>query len=302
MLAFSAARRNAWEQFLDGVTSALDRRLFSIHGVDVTTLSIAFFVLTLLVAILAGRIARSALIRLMLRQPNGPTEGSAYAVARIAQYLITLAGAFFALENVGISMSSLAALGAIFAVGLGFGLQTIAQNFISGLILLFERPISKGDVIIVDGTFGVVDEISIRATRVMTFDEIAIIVPNSKLVSGVVENRSEPTTTYRIRIDVGVAYGTDTKYVEELLLTVAERCEAALKEPAPSVFFVGFGASSLDFQLCVWLDDPKAALAVGSDLRHAIVAAFEKNGITIPFPQRDVHLMPAPAPRSPSKP
>ncbi len=284
-----------WKQALTDLTELLDRRLFAVHDINVTILGVFLFLATLLVAVVAGRFARAALIRVMLRRPRGASEGSAYAVGRIAQYVITVAGVFLALENVGVSMSSLAALGAVFAVGLGFGLQTIAQNFISGLILLFERPISKGDVVIVDNTFGIVDEISIRATRIMTFDDIAIIVPNSKLISGVVENRSEPTKTYRIRIDVGVAYGTDTFLVERVLLQVAEGCDTVLKTPQPTVFFVAFGSSSLDFQLCVWLDDPRAALAVGSDLRHAIVQSFERHGISIPFPQRDVHLIPAPS-------
>ncbi len=283
------AMNDAFESLL----SVLDRPLFTVHGVDITPLRLVLFMATILASVALGRLARRALIRVMLHRSEGQSEGSAYAVARISQYAITVAGALLALENVGISMTSLAALGAVFAVGLGFGLQNIAQNFISGLILLFERPISKGDVVIVDNTFGIVDEISIRATRIMTFDQIAMIVPNSKLISGVVENRSEPTTTYRIRIDVGVAYGSDTRNVEHVLLRVASGCRAVLTEPPPSVFFVGFGESSLDFQLCVWLDDPQGALGVGSDLRHAIVAAFAEEKVTIPFPQRDVHFDPA---------
>jgi potassium-dependent mechanosensitive channel len=267
-----------------------DLKLFSIKGVAVTPVGVVLFFGTLLAGLFLGRLARSALLRVLTRSSDAATEGSAYAVARIVQYVITAGAAFLALDNVGISMASLAALGAVFAVGLGFGLQTIAQNFISGIILLFERPVAKGDVVIVDGTFGVVDEISIRATRIMTFDHIAMIVPNSKLISGVVENRSEPTTEYRIRVGVGVAYGSDTRKVERLLLEVASQPEAVLKEPAPSVFFVDFGSSSLDFQLCVWLDDPEAAWTVGSTLRHEIAAAFRRHGIEIPFPQRDVHI------------
>ncbi len=286
--------RNAWNETLRWA----DQKLFTIKGIDVTPISVLLFFGILAVGLLVGRLVRGALIRMLTRSSDSSTTGSAYAVARIVQYVITTAALVFALDNVGVSMTSLAALGAVFAVGLGFGLQNIAQNFVSGVTLLFERPVAKGDVVIVDGNFGIVDEISIRATRIMTFDNIAMIVPNSKLISGVVENRSGPTRTYRIRIDVGVAYGSDTRHVERVLLDVAEQSDVVLQHPPPSVFFVSFGSSSLDFQLCVWLDDPEAALRVGSALRHQIIAAFSEHDIQIPFPQRDVHVKSIPAPIS----
>lgn len=290
-----AIRSKLWDPTLQQLGQILERKLVTFHGVTITPLSVLIFLFTLGLGLFLGRLARTAIVRVLLRRVRGPSEGSAYAVGRIAQYVITVATLLLALENVGISMTSLAALGAVFAVGLGFGLQTIAQNFVSGMILLFERPVAKGDVVIVDGTFGVVDEISIRATRIMTFDNIAMIVPNSKLISEIVENRSEPTTVYRIRINVGVAYGTDTRQVERVLLDVAQAESAVLQDPKPSVFFVDFGSSSLDFQLCVWLDDPEAALGVGSALRHRIAEAFREQKIEIPFPQRDVHVRTLPA-------
>jgi small-conductance mechanosensitive channel len=248
------------------------------------------FVVVAVAAVLAGRLARRLVLRLMLKRLERTSEGSAYAVARIIQYLVTVVGLFIALENAGVSLSAIAAIGAAFAVGLGFGLQNIAQNFISGLILLLERPVAKGDVVVVGGTFGVVDEISIRATRVMTFDRIAMLVPNSKLISDVVENRSEPTRTYRVRVGVGVAYSSDTREVERVLQDVARSQPKVLDEPSPQVFFTDFGSSSLDFELGVWLDDPEAAWPVMSALRHEISAAFRREQIEIPFPQRDLHL------------
>lgn len=285
------AAESALDSTLKDLLELIQRPLFSIHGVDISVIGILLFLLTVSVGLVGGRLARRAIAKMLLARSRGPSEGSAYAVGRIAQYVLVAASVLLALENVGISMTSLAAMGAVFAVGLGFGLQSIAQNFVSGLILLFERPVAKGDVVIVDGTFGIVDEISIRATRIMTFDQIAMIVPNSKLISEVVENRSEPTKVYRIRIDVGVAYGSDTRKVERVLLDVARAAEGVLDVPEPSVFFVSFGDSSLNFQLCTWLDDPEAALGVASAMRHAIVEAFDQAGISIPFPQRDVHLV-----------
>ncbi len=281
--------KDIWRE-LDQFEAFLDHKLFAIGEVDITPVSVGIFCVTIGIAFLVGSAVKKAILRLLLNRSRAGSEGSAYAVGRITQYVIIATGCLLALETMGISLSTLAALGAVFAVGLGFGLQNITQNFVSGLILLFERPIAKGDVVIVDGTFGVVDEISIRATRVMTFDSIAMIVPNNKLVSEIVENRSEPTHTYRVRINVRAAYGTDSLLVEKTLLQVAEDNELVLKEPSPSVFFVSFGESSLDFQLCVWLDDPKAALGTASDLRHAIVRAFAERGIVIPVPRRDVSI------------
>ena len=269
--------------------SFLDHHLITISGTEVTPLTLVGFVVTLVVAVTLGRLVRTALLRLLTRH-GATAPGLGYAVARIGQYTVVVVGILLGLENIGISLTTLAAAGAVLMVGIGFGLQNIAQNFVSGLILLIERPVQKGDVVIVGQTYGIVEEISIRATRVMTFDNIAIIVPNSQLISGVVENRSQPTRVFRVRIDVGVAYGSDTRAVEEVLLGVARDHEQILSEPQPVVFFTHFGDSSLDFQLCVWLDEPESALQVGSDLRHRITEAFAEAGVTIPFPQRDVHL------------
>lgn len=268
-------------------------KLFSIKGIEFTVSSLLLAVLSLLVAVLLGRLARRGLTRLLGRRMGPGSEGTAYAAGRVVQYLVTAIGILVSLENIGVDFSTLAALGAVLAVGLGFGLQNITQNFVSGLILLLERPMKKGDVVVVDGVYGTVDSISIRATRVMTFDGIALIVPNSKFVSDIVENRSEPTERYRTRIEVHVAYGSNTRDVERILLDIATQHAAILKVPDPVVLFLEFGESALHFQLCVWLDDPQIAVAVSSELRHKIAERFAREGVIIPFPQRDVHLKPA---------
>lgn len=255
----------------------LEVTLFKVQGVTITVANVGAFVLALVLSLLLGRVANRALTRALRRGPARANEGTAYALGRVLQYVVTVVGVLVGLENIGISMTMLAAVGAMLAVGLGFGLQNIAQNFVSGLILLLEQPIKKGDVVIVGGVYGVVDEISIRATRVMTFDDVALIVPNSKFISDVVENRSEPSTTFRIRIPVGVAYGTDTLLVHQTLLQVAKDDADVLKEPEPSCFFRNFGDSSLEFELCCWIDDPLGAAQVGSVLRHKIVKAFRRS-------------------------
>jgi potassium efflux system protein len=178
----------------------------------------------------------------------------------------------------------------VLLVGIGFGLQNIAQNFISGLIVLFEQPVRPGDFIKVGDAYGIVAAIGLRATRVVTRDQVTIIVPNSELVTTQVINHSIPTPNLRIAISVGVAYGTDTELVRKTLLAVPVSHAHVLAEPAPEVRFEKFGDSSLDFSLLVWIPDPGEDRRVSSDLRFEIERRFRAVGVEIPFPQRDLHL------------
>ena len=256
----------------------------------VTPVSIAVMIATIIISAIFGRMVRSFSMRMLTRGSRGASEGAAYAVGRIAQYLILASGILLALDNVGIDITAFAALGAVLSVGIGFGLQNIAQNFISGIILLVERPVQKGDFVSFGSMEGTVIGIEMRATRVMTRDGISVLVPNSKLISDEVSNLSAPEPTTRLRVAVGVAYGSDTKRVRDVLLEVASNDGRVQKEPAPGVFFREFGSSSLDFELCVWLADPHIRPRVASDLRFAIDRAFRDNDITIAFPQLDLHL------------
>jgi small-conductance mechanosensitive channel len=179
------------------------------------------------------------------------------------------------------------------SVGIGFGLQNIVNNFVSGLILLFERPIRKGDWIVVGGTEGYVKEIQIRSTRIQTFDRSDVIVPNSELISNQVTNWVLTNKTGRAVIPVGVAYGTDTEKVRNILLAIVENCESVDKTglvPKPLVLFRGFGDSCLDFELRVFLYNIDNRLSVISEINFAIDKAFREAGIVIPFPQRDLHV------------
>ena len=166
----------------------------------------------------------------------------------------------------------------------------MAQNWVSGLTLLIERPVQRGDFVIVGDTVGVVEAITMRATRIMTRDKVAIIVPNSDFVTGKVVNMTQPDRMYRLRIPVGVAYGSDTAKVKECLLQVASENDDVLEDPAPQVFFVDFGNSSLDFELGVWLNQPAREPDIASALRFRIDAIFRESGVEIPFPQRDLHI------------
>ncbi|MEO5728048.1 MAG: mechanosensitive ion channel domain-containing protein [Byssovorax sp.] len=283
--------------------SLFKMELFKLSGASVTPTSILVFLATLVGAVIAGRLVRRVTTSFLISRGGAQAQGTAYAVARMAQYLIALIVVLMGLDNIGLSLSSLAVFGTFLSVGVGFGLQNIVQNFVSGLILLIERPVQKGDFVRIGDTAGTVEEIAMRATRLITRDGIAIIVPNSELISGRVINLSAPTATYRVRVAVGVAYGSDTSAVRRVLLGVAQSELRVLEAPPPAVFFRDFADSALAFELCVWLQDPHEEPLATSDLRFAIDAAFREAGIEIPFPQRDLHLrsgLPAPSPEAPS--
>ena len=204
--------------------------------------------------------------------------------------MLTLVGLFVAIDSIGLSLSAVLAASTVLLVGIGFGLQNIAQNFISGLIVLFEQPVRPGDFIKVGDAYGVVAAIGLRATRVVTRDQVTIIVPNSELVSTQVVNHSIPTANLRIAIAVGVAYGTDAELVRKTLLAVPAGYAQVLAEPKPEVRFEDFGDSSLSFSLLVWIADPGEDRRVSSELRFEIERRFRAAGIEIPFPQRDLHI------------
>ena len=191
----------------------------------------------------------------------------------------------------GVNLSSLAVIAGAIGVGIGFGLQNIVNNFVSGIIILAERPITIGDRIEVGNVAGQVTRISLRSTTVVTNDNISIIVPNSDFISSAVTNWSHGDPRVRMRLAVGVAYGTDTEKLREGLIEVAKNNPKVLTEPAPTVFFIGFGESSLDFELAVWTADMTAKpRRFRSELFFAIEKKLREMKIEIPFPQRDFHL------------
>ncbi len=214
-----------------------------------------------------------------------------FAITKIARYVVLAFGIYLSLEAVEINLSSLAFLAGALGVGIGFGLQNIVSNFISGLIILTEAPIALGDRVEVSGTIGVVKEINLRSTTITTGDNISIIVPNSNLITGPVVNWSHGDPTVRTRLPIGVAYGTDIEKFRSLMLEVAAAEPEILKTPAPDLIFVGYGDSSINFELAVWssmvVEKP---LRFKSRLFYAIHKALEANKIEIPFPQRDLHL------------
>ncbi len=279
---------------LDLIRTRFDEPLFVLGGTAVTVASVVSFVVFVLAAYTASWLLRRSLHRVYRRRALD--EGVQHALDRLLHYAVVALGAFVALENLGVSITALAGVGAILAVGIGFGLQNIAQNFVSGLILLLERPVKKGDFVEVGDVRGTVRDIRARATVVTTLDNVDIIVPNGQFITEAVTNETYGDKRVRVRIKVGVAYGSDTARVRDVLLQVAQSSPQVLADPPPQVLFKDFGESSLDFELLAWLADPRDENAVASEMRFAVDEAFRAEGIEIPFPQRDVHVRAGPPP------
>ena len=218
--------------------------------------------------------------------------GTVGVLQRLLHYLTAVVGLGVALQTVGINLSTLFAAGAVFAVGIGFALQNIAQNFVSGLILLVERSIKPGDVLEVDGRVVRVQEMGIRATIVRTLNDENLIVPNSLLVQSSVNNFTLTDDTYRLQVTVGVTYGSDMRQVRETLQQVGQQLQWRIQQRPPLVLLLEFADSSVVWELSVWSDEPWMARQHRSQILEATWFAFQQQHITIAFPQVDIHLDP----------
>jgi len=263
---------------------------FTIGNLAITP---AFLVKVFVYVVLLALLSRS--LRYLLREriltQTALGEGQRFAVERGVSYLVILFGVLIGLESVGLNLTSLAVIGGTIGIGIGFGLQSIANNFVSGLILLVEQPVKVGDRIEVEAVSGRVVKVGIRATWVRTNANRVIIVPNSEFISNRVTNWTAGDQLVRFAIPMGVSYGSDPKRVRQILLEVARAHPDVLGNPDPDVIFIGFGDSSLDFELRIWtIKQVQTPKTITSDLYFATFEAFRQHGIEIPFPQRDLHV------------
>ena len=287
-----------------GAPRDLMRRLLSYSiPIGQTRLSVTDIALAITVVGASALFARY--LKVVLRDKVLPAfqlpVNAEFLFLRFTQLIVIAFGVLVAVNLIGFNMSSvLVALGGL-SIGIGFGLQNIASNFVSGVILVFERPIKIGDRVTVEGTYGVVKAINMRSTVVATPEDIDIIIPNSKFISETVTNITHDNTRTRIKVPVGVSYESDDDLVKMLLVEVANSHPETIKEINPDlpdvvppfVRFIRFGDSSLDFELLAWIPNVMRRLEIISDLHFMIRKKFREHGIVIAFPQRDVHLYPA---------
>jgi potassium efflux system protein len=264
---------------VDGVTTA----------VPISLANLVMAVIMVVITIIASRNLPGLLeITILNRLPMD--AGARYAFTTLCRYTITAIGIILAFNTIGFRWSNVQWLIAALGVGLGFGLQEIVANFICGLIVLFERPFRVGDTVTIGEINGTVSRIRIRATTILDWDRKELIVPNKEFITGRLINWSLSDPISRFKINVGIAYGSDTELAEKLLLKVLNENPMVLKDPKPSAYFMGFGDNSLNFELRLFINNIDNRLPVQHDLHKAIDREFRKAGIVIAFPQRDVHF------------
>ena len=285
--------RNVWDVIIDFLTKVgqvFTTNLFSLGQSEISLGTILYFIISFIILTWLAKRFRNILVDRILVKAN-MERGARNSIGLIARVMLMFIGAIFIIQTAGIDMSSLSLLAGALGVGIGFGLQNITDNFISGIIILFEKPIKVGDRIVVGETEGDVINISVRATTILTNENVSIIVPNSEFISSRVINWSHNDRNIRFDIPVGVSYSEDPVAVREVLMGVAKENMHVLKRPAPVVFFDEFADSSLNFTLAVWTsthtDKPRR---LKTELYFAIFEKFKEKGIEIPFPQRDVYI------------
>jgi small-conductance mechanosensitive channel len=276
---------------MENLSNIMEFELFQLSGRSVTVATLAIAGL-----ILAGTYLVSFLLRKTIERWFGPKDrhqqGAQKAVLRLMHYVILLVGLGLAMETIGISFTTLLATGAIFAVGIGFALQNVVQNFVSGIILLFERSIKPNDVLEIEGRIVRVMSMGIRSTVAKTLDEEELIIPNSILAGNTVKNYTMGDSIHRLRAPVGVTYDSDMAQVASVLDQAARQLSWTVPGREPMVLMTGFGDNSVNFEVSVWIDNPWRRNRRLSELNTAIWWALQEAKVVIAFPQVDVHFDP----------
>jgi small-conductance mechanosensitive channel len=264
--------------------------------VKLTILNLAAVSLALYLGFWLSRLIRS-LMGLRIFPRTGLDQGVQYTITTTVHYAVLVLAALVALNILGFPLTNLALVAGALGVGIGFGLQNIVNNFISGLILLFERPIKVGDLLVIDGQWGTVKEIRVRSTLFETSDRSVLIIPNSELVSNKVLNWTHyGRGVNRLTLKVGVGCDSDVRRVTQLLTDICRANPRVVEDPPPQIYFAVYGDSTLDFTIWAYLRTPADRIPATHELNSAILETFQQHGIETPFPQRDLHIKDWPGP------
>ncbi|MFO7722544.1 MAG: mechanosensitive ion channel [Bacteroidales bacterium] len=281
---------NSWQRFLEKFNNFWGAEIFQLGGTAITPGSLFMIILSLfLLFYITGKLHKLLIKRIFPRYNIDPGVG--VSMATLTRYLLIVIGLVIIFQTSGIDLTALGILFGALGIGIGFGLQNITSNFISGIIILFEKPVKIGDRVEVDDIVGNIVKISARATTIINNDNIAVVVPNSEFINGKVINWSLNDRNVRFNFPVGVSYNEDPMKIKKILLDVAYANSGVMKNPPPDVLFQEFGDSSLDFNLRVWTQKySDRPMVLKSQLYYAIFEKFKEYGVEIPFPQRDVHF------------
>ncbi|HBE18051.1 MAG TPA: hypothetical protein DEG17_12165 [Cyanobacteria bacterium UBA11149] len=277
------------QSIFDTFSQLLTTKLFEFGGKPFSLSTLVQLIFLILIALLIARTVSEWMKRKLLVRFKFD-RGSREAIGSVTNYVLAIIGFFIILQSAGINLSSLTVVAGALGIGLGFGFQNLASNFISGVTLLFDQPIKVGDFIEVDSLLGTVEKISIRSTIVRTLDGVSAIVPNNRFIENNIINWSYQDPKCRIHIPVGVAHNSEPILVTEALLEAAHKESRVLSNPAPKVWFKRFGEEALEFELLVWIDNPPETDPITSTLNFLIEAEFRDRSIEIALPQRDVYI------------
>lgn len=282
---------NSFERVLQWLQNIWNTEILKLGETSLTFRSFVIFIISIILLFyLTAKLKKLLALKILPRYKID--TGVSQSIATIVRYTLLILGLYIILQTSGIDLSALGVLVGALGVGIGFGLQNITNNFISGIIILFERPIKVGDRVELDEIAGTVSIISARATTVITNDNISVIVPNSDFINQRVINWSLNDRTVRFNFPVGVSYKEDPARIKKLLLEVADSNPGVLKDPKPDVLFDEFAESSLNFNLRVWSYEYSSKPQVlKSQLYYAIFEKFKEHNIEIPYPQRDIHII-----------
>jgi small-conductance mechanosensitive channel len=281
---------NTFWEILGKLNDILHVTIFEVKGTDFTILTLFYIIIATVLLIFASKRLSNLLVsRILSRYIKDP--GIEASIGTIFRYSLIVIGFITIFQTVGFDLSTLSLLAGALGVGIGFGLQNITNNFISGIIILFERPIKVGDRIEVGDINGDVQSISMRSTTVVTNDNISVIVPNSEFINSRVINWSHNDSIVRFKIPIGVSYNEDPQKVRQVVIDAADSISGILKEPKPDLWFDAYGDSSLNFNLIIWTSEyTQRPNNLKSQVYYEVFKRFSENNIEIPFPQRDLHV------------